>query len=96
MVIGKSSFGMIGPDAKSGERPFLLSVHYREPHTPYAPMPEEDWNKFRDIEPKPPVPSHPDLNVELWKTRTREYLGCVASVDPGSRLHPTTTGSARL
>jgi choline-sulfatase len=68
-------------DAASGKRPFLLSVHYREPHVAYAPMPDEDWNKFKNLEPKPPVPSHPDLDVELWKQRTREYLGCVASVD---------------
>jgi choline-sulfatase len=68
-------------DAVSGKRPFLLSVHYREPHVPYAPMPEADWNRFKDLEPRPPVPTHPDLDVELWKQRTREYLGCVASVD---------------
>jgi uncharacterized sulfatase len=69
------------PDATSGKRPFLLSVHYREPHVAYAPMPEEDWNKFKNLEPQRPVPSHPDLDVELWKQKTREYLGCVASVD---------------
>jgi len=67
--------------ASSGEQPFLLSVHYREPHVPWTPAAEEDTRPFASLEPKPPVPSHPDLAVNRWRTATRDYLGSVASVD---------------
>ena len=67
--------------AKAGEQPFSLSVHYREPHTPWIPASDEDSKPFANLEPKPPVPSHPDLDVDKWKTSTRRYLASVASVD---------------
>ncbi|HVJ66911.1 MAG TPA: sulfatase-like hydrolase/transferase [Caulifigura sp.] len=67
--------------ATSGVQPFCLSVHYREPHTPWVPAAEEDSKPFANLEPKPPVPSHPDLDLEKWKTSTRRYLASVASVD---------------
>ena len=67
--------------AKSGRQPFSLSVHYREPHVPWFPASEEDVKQFPDLEPQPPVPSHPDLDLQKWKTSTRRYLTSVASVD---------------
>ncbi len=68
-------------DATSGKQPFCLSVHYREPHTPWQPMPEDDYEPFSRLEPQPPVPTHPDLAIDRWKMATREYLGSVASMD---------------
>ncbi|QDT55256.1 Choline-sulfatase [Caulifigura coniformis] len=68
-------------DATSGKQPFSLSVHYREPHTPWVPASAEDSKPFENLEPQRPVPSHPDLDVEKWKTNTRRYLASVASVD---------------
>ncbi|OAI51867.1 hypothetical protein AYO47_06745 [Planctomyces sp. SCGC AG-212-M04] len=67
--------------ARSGKQPFCLSVHYREPHTPWVPAAEEDSKPFQNLEPQPPVPSHPDLDLEKWKTSTRRYLASVASMD---------------
>ena len=34
--------------AQEPGRPFALSVHYRAPHTPYGPVPEQDMAPFRD------------------------------------------------
>ena len=31
------------------ERPFLLSIHFRAPHTPYGPVPEQDSAHYRDL-----------------------------------------------
>ncbi len=67
--------------AKSGEQPFCLSVHYREPHVPWLPAADEDFRPFANLDPAPPVPSHPDLDIEKWKISTRRYLTSVASVD---------------
>ena len=69
------------PSAVAGRQPFCLSIHYREPHTPWTPAAEEDAARTNGLEPKPPVPSHPDLDVDRWKKATREYLASVASVD---------------
>src|SRR5262249_23636530 len=61
------------------DRPFLLSVHFREPHAPYAPTPAEDSAHYRDLDPTiPDVASLPRARV---KTLTREYYASVASVD---------------
>lgn len=63
------------------ERPFLLNLHFREPHAPYRPTPEEDWAPFKDLDPTVPNPDFPKLNVSLVKQKTREYLSSVACVD---------------
>lgn len=60
-------------------RPFLLSIHFRAPHAPYAPVPPEDSAQFRTLDPT--VPSFPSLPRERVKTLTREYYASVASVD---------------
>ncbi len=62
-------------------RPFVLSLHYRAPHAPWLPLPEEDWAPFRDMDPKLPDPDFPGLLVDKMKRVMREYLGSVASVD---------------
>ena len=63
------------------EGPFLLSVHYRAPHAPWLPLPEDDWEQFEDLDPVIPNPDYPKLNVPRVKRMMREYLGSVASVD---------------
>ncbi|WP_197440778.1 sulfatase family protein [Thalassoglobus neptunius] len=63
------------------DEPFLVSVHYREPHAAWLPNREEDWEPYRDLDPELPKPVHPDLDVERVKKMTREYYASVASVD---------------
>ena len=60
-------------------RPFLLSVHFREPHAPYSPTPEEDAAVYRDLDPR--IPDVPGLPRERAKQLTREYYASVHSVD---------------
>ncbi|QDT35624.1 sulfatase family protein [Thalassoglobus polymorphus] len=63
------------------KKPFLASIHYREPHAAWLPTRDEDWEPYQDLDPSLPQPVHPDLNVELVKKRIREYYASVASVD---------------
>jgi uncharacterized sulfatase len=63
------------------KQPFVLSVHYRAPHAPWLPLPEEDWSPYKDLDPVIPNPDYPDLDVEKVTTKMREYIGSVASVD---------------
>lgn len=64
-----------------GEKPFLLSLHFRAPHAPWLPAPEEDWKLFETLDPKVPHPDYPKLDTERVKKVTREYLASVAGVD---------------
>jgi choline-sulfatase len=61
------------------EGPFLLSVHFREPHAPYAPVPPEDSEPYRTLDPT--IPSYPGLPVARVKQLTREYYASVHAVD---------------
>ena len=63
------------------DEPFLLSVHYRAPHAPWLPLPEQDWGPYKDLNPRIPNPNYPDLNVPRVKQMMRRYLANVASVD---------------
>ena len=63
------------------DRPFALSLHYRSPHAPWLPLPEEDWSAFENLDSQLPEPDHPHLRVEYLRKVWREYLGSVASVD---------------
>ena len=62
-------------------RPFALSLHFREPHAPYAPTPESEQLAFVDLDPKVPNPDFPKLDTARVKKLTREYLASVAAVD---------------
>lgn len=62
-------------------RPFALSLHFREPHAPYAPVPEAEQRAFAGLDPKVPNPDFPKLDVARVKKLTREYLASVAAVD---------------
>lgn len=37
------------------ERPFALAVHFRAPHLPYGPVPDEDSAPFADLDPTIPT-----------------------------------------
>ena len=64
-----------------GERSFLVSLHFRAPHSAWLPVRPEDWEPFAQLDPAIPNPDYPDLDVDLIKKRTREYLAAVKSVD---------------
>lgn len=63
------------------ERPFLLSLHYREPHAAWLPTREEDWRPYKHLDVLLPQPDFPDLRVDKVKRMSREYYASVASVD---------------
>ena len=61
--------------------PFLLSLHYRAPHTRWLPVAPEDWAPFDGLDPIIPNPGFPYLDVERVRRMTREYLASTKSVD---------------
>ncbi len=63
------------------DEPFLVSLHFRAPHAAWLPVPPEDWEPFKDLDPEIPNPDFPNLNVAKVKQQTREYLASVKSVD---------------
>jgi uncharacterized sulfatase len=60
-------------------QPFLLSIHFRAPHAPYAPVPEQDFAPFRNLDPA--IPDVPGLPRERVKQLRREYYASISSVD---------------
>jgi uncharacterized sulfatase len=60
-------------------RPFALALHFRAPHLPYGPVPEEDTAPFKALDPT--VPKAPGLDVAQVKRWTREYYASIHSVD---------------
>ncbi len=66
---------------RHADKPFLLSLHYREPHSAWLPTREEDWLPYRDLDVQLPEPDFPKLNVRKVKRMTREYYASIASVD---------------
>ena len=63
------------------EGPFFLSLHHRAPHRPWLPVADEDWEPYKNLDPKIPNPDYPGLLVEKVKRSMREYLASVRSVD---------------
>ncbi len=62
-------------------KPFLLSLHYRAPHTRWLPVAPADWAPFEGLNPIIPNPQFPYLDVERVKRMTREYLASTKGVD---------------
>ena len=61
-------------------RPFALCLFFREPHLPYAPVPEEDSAPFKGMDPKTPnVP--PFVDPEVNKERYRRYYASIHAAD---------------
>jgi uncharacterized sulfatase len=63
----------------SRTRPFLLSIHFRAPHTPYGPVPEQDSAPYRRLDPA--IPDYPGLPRDRVKQLRRAYYASVSSVD---------------
>lgn len=63
--------------------PFCLCVHYRDPHAPWKPLPEEDGAVYAGLDPLVPNPDFPKLDIPRVKKLTAEYFGSIASVDRG-------------
>jgi uncharacterized sulfatase len=63
------------------KRRFLLSLHYRAPHSPWLPVADADWAPYADLDPTIPNPDYPDLDIERVKKMTREYLASTSGVD---------------
>jgi uncharacterized sulfatase len=61
------------------QRPFLLSIHFRAPHTPYGPVPVADSAPYRTLDPA--IPDVPGLPRDRVKQLYREYYASVSSVD---------------
>ena len=66
---------------KDPGRPFALSLHFREPHAPYAPLPESEAKWSASVDPTVPNPDFPKLNISRVKQLTKDYLGSVAAID---------------
>lgn len=66
-------------DQAKKDKPFALCVHFREPHTPYVPMPEDDMAPFKDLDPT--IPNYPNLKTDMVKRWTKEYYACVHAID---------------
>lgn len=62
-------------------KPFAVSIHFREPHAAYVPVPDQDWAKVKDLDPAVPEPDFPGLDVARVKKLTREYLASVTTLD---------------
>jgi uncharacterized sulfatase len=60
-------------------RPFALCLHFREPHLPYGPVPDEDAAPFKDLDPT--VPKPPGGDVAQIKKWTRDYYASIHAVD---------------
>ena len=65
--------------AQEPGRPFALSLHYRAPHTPYGPVPEQDLAPFRDA--AVAIPVFPGLDQAQVRQWTREYYASIHSID---------------
>jgi uncharacterized sulfatase len=72
--------------------PFMLSVHYREPHASNAPgatgrdrtwlpVPDQDWLPFREKDVSIPNPDYPNLDTPRLRRMMREYHASVSSID---------------
>lgn len=72
-------------DAAEKEAPFLLSLHYREPHAPWTPVAEADEAHLKGRALTLPNPDVPNLDRERMEKSMREYLASVAGVDRNLR-----------
>jgi uncharacterized sulfatase len=61
------------------DRPFALCLHFREPHLPYGPVPEEDSKPFKDLDPT--IPKVKGIDVNRVKNWTRDYYASIHSID---------------
>ena len=61
------------------DKPFAALIHFREPHTPYGPMPDEDTRLFANLDPT--IPNQRGLDPSHVKRLYRAYYAAVHAVD---------------
>jgi uncharacterized sulfatase len=61
------------------DKPFAALIHFREPHLPYTPMPEEDARLFKNLDPT--IPDVKGLDREQVKQFYRDYYAAIHAVD---------------
>ena len=61
------------------EKPFAVSMHFREPHLPYGPVPDEDSSPFKDLDPT--IPPAKVLEPKFTKQLYREYYASIHAID---------------
>lgn len=66
---------------RNQDKPFLLFLNFREPHTAWLPVAEEDWAPYQNLDPAIPNPDYPKLDIKRVKRMMREYLASVTSLD---------------
>jgi len=64
---------------KNQRSPFLVCLHFREPHLPYTPVPEEDSAPFVNLDPQ--IPDVKGIDREQVKQWHREYYGSIHALD---------------
>lgn len=72
-------------DAAGKDAPFLLSLHFREPHSPWTPVAEADEVHLKGRQLTLPNPDVPNLDREKMEKSMREYLASTAGVDRNLR-----------
>lgn len=63
----------------NGDKPFAALIHFREPHLPYTPMPEEDTRLYKNLDPT--IPDVKGLDRAQVKQFYRDYYAAVHAVD---------------
>lgn len=66
---------------EQSDKPFALSVHFREPHRPYVPLPADEEKFANEVNPTIPNPDFPKLDIARVRQYTKEYLGSIAAID---------------
>ena len=61
------------------EAPFALCLFFREPHQPYEPMPQQDVQPFKALDPT--VPSSKVIDEQWLKDRHRAYYAAIHAAD---------------
>lgn len=61
------------------DEPFLLCLHFRAPHLPYGPVPDEDRAHYKNVDPQ--VPRGRGLDHEDVKRDTLAYYASISSID---------------
>lgn len=65
--------------AANRERPFLINLHFREPHEPYGPMPKVDQAVYAGK--TLAIPDLPGIDRAKVERDTRAYLTAVHAID---------------
>jgi Sulfatase len=60
------------------DQPFLLSIHFRAPHTPYAPVPEQDSAPYRTLD----LGSVANRLASRWALLSMRCSDCGTSIFP--------------